>query len=107
MDFTSLFGFRNFAAGMSGGVAYIFDKNNSFNKNCNMEMVMFDQMDGEDEALINKMILDHLTFTGSDVASDLLKNWQETFAQFVKVMPMDYKVVLEKRKAEKKVAVKV
>ncbi len=98
---------RNFAAGMSGGVAYIFDKNNSFKKNCNMEMVMFDQMDSEDEALIKKMILDHLTFTGSDVASDLLKNWSETFAQFVKVMPMDYKAVLEKRKAEKKVAVKV
>lgn len=105
---------RNFAAGMSGGVAYIFDKNNSFKKNCNMEMVMFDQMDSEDEALIKKMILDHLTFTGSDVASDLLKNWQETFAQFVKVMPMDYKVVLEKRRADlpagqagKKVAVKV
>jgi len=104
---------RNFAAGMSGGVAYIFDPHKSFQKNCNMDMVMFDTMDGEDETRIKKMILDHLTFTGSDVASELLKNWQETFTQFVKVMPMDYKAVLEKRKADlaghagKKVAVKV
>ncbi|MBK5277661.1 MAG: glutamate synthase large subunit [Bacteroidia bacterium] len=105
---------RNFAAGMSGGVAYVYDKNSSFKKNCNMEMVMFDQMDSEDESLIKKMIQDHLTFTGSDVASDLLKTWKESFVHFVKVMPMDYKVVLEKKKADlvagqagKKVAVKV
>ena len=98
---------RNFAAGMSGGVAYIFDKNNSFKKNCNMEMVMFDEIDSDDEAVIKKMILDHHTFTGSDVAADLLKNWQDSFSQFVKVMPTDYKAVLEKRKAEKKVVVKV
>ena len=98
---------RNFAAGMSGGVAYIFDKNNSFKKNCNMEMVMFDEIDSDDEAVIKKMILDHHTFTDSDVADDLLKNWQNSFSQFVKVMPTDYKAVLEKRKAEKKVVVKV
>ena len=98
---------RNFAAGMSGGVAYIFDKNNSFKKNCNMEMVMFDEIDSDDEAVIKKMILDHHTFTDSDVADDLLKNWQNSFSQFVKVMPTDYKAVLEKRKTEKKVVVKV
>jgi len=104
---------RNFAAGMSGGVAYIFDKNNSFKKNCNMEMVMFDEMDYEDESLIKKMIQDHSALTGSDVATGLLKSWKTSFAQFVKVMPMDYKVVLEKRKADLlagqglKVAIKV
>jgi glutamate synthase (NADPH) large chain len=104
---------RNFAAGMSGGVAYIYDKNNSFKKNCNMEMVMFDEMDNEDESLIKKMIQDHSAFTGSDVATGLLKSWKTSFAQFVKVMPMDYKVVLEKRKADLlagqglKVAIKV
>ena len=72
-----------------------------------MEMVMFDEMDKDDESLIKKMIQDHSAFTGSDVAADLLKSWKNSFTQFVKVMPMDYKVVLEKRKAEKRVAVKV
>ncbi len=98
---------RNFAAGMSGGVAYIYDKNNSFKKNCNMEMVMFDEMDNEDESLIKKMIQDHSALTGSDVATDLLKSWKASFIQFVKVMPMDYKVVLEKRKADQSVAKKI
>ena len=65
---------RNFAAGMSGGTAFIYDKNHSFKKNCNMEMVMFDVIDTADEELMKKMIYDHLNFTGSDVASELLKN---------------------------------
>ncbi len=89
---------RNFAAGMSGGVAFIFDKNYSFKKNCNMEMVMFDAVDASDEELIKKMIYDHLNFTGSDVASELLKDWESTLKKFVKVMPVEYKAVLEKRK---------
>jgi glutamate synthase (NADPH/NADH) large chain len=90
---------RNFAAGMSGGVAYIFDKHHSFKKNCNMEMVMFDTIDASDEELMRKMIYDHLNFTGSDVASELLKNWDDSVKKFVKVMPVEYKAVLEKRKA--------
>ena len=64
---------RNFAAGMSsGGVAYIFDKHESFKRNCNMEMVMFDDIEKADE-VAKKMIYDHLNFTGSDVASEVLK----------------------------------
>lgn len=68
---------------------------------------MFDEMDNEDESLIKKMIQDHSALTGSDVATDLLKSWKASFIQFVKVMPMDYKVVLEKRKADQSVAKKV
>jgi glutamate synthase domain-containing protein 3 len=56
-------------------------------------------METGDEEVIRKMILDHFTFTGSDVASELLKNWKELFMHFVKVMPMDYKAVLQKRKS--------
>ena len=97
---------RNFAAGMSGGVAYIFDRANSFKRNCNMEMVMFDEMDTSDEELIRKMVLDHFTFTGSEVASDLLKNWKELFSKFVKVMPLDYKAALQKKKTSSAVQVK-
>ncbi|MFM7329833.1 MAG: hypothetical protein ACKO3B_14010, partial [Bacteroidota bacterium] len=90
---------RNFAAGMSGGVAYIYDRNNTFRKNCNMEMVMFDEMEAGEEELIKKMVLDHFTYTGSDVASDLLKQWPANFSKFVKVMPTDYKAALQKKKA--------
>ncbi len=96
---------RNFAAGMSGGVAYVYDKNNAFRKNCNMEMVMFDEMDSGDEEKIKNKVMDHLTFTGSDVASALLKNWLESFSKFVKVMPVEYKAVLEKRKAASKLVI--
>jgi glutamate synthase (NADPH/NADH) large chain len=91
---------RNFAAGMSGGVAYVYDKRNVFRKNCNMEMVTFDAIDSTDEETIKTMIFDHLNFTGSDVASELLKNWEESVTKFVKVMPVEYKAVLEKRKAK-------
>jgi glutamate synthase (NADPH/NADH) large chain len=91
---------RNFAAGMSGGVAYILDKHESFKRNCNMEMVMFDDIDKTDEELLKKMIYDHLNFTGSDVASEILKNWEASLKKFVKVMPVEYKAVLAKRTAK-------
>jgi glutamate synthase (NADPH) large chain len=91
---------RNFAAGMSGGVAYIFDKNETFKKNCNMEMVMFDDLEKADDELLKKMIFEHMNFTGSDVASDLLKNWETSIKKFVKVMPVEYKAVLQKRTAK-------
>jgi glutamate synthase (NADPH/NADH) large chain len=91
---------RNFAAGMSGGVAYIFDKHDSFKRNCNMEMVMFDDIDTADEELLKKMIFEHLNFTGSDVASELLKHWETSIKRFVKVMPVEYKAVLARRTAK-------
>jgi len=99
---------RNFAAGMSGGVAYVFDADRSFPKNCNMEMVMLDTLDEEDEQLLKTLVTNHAEFTGSDVAKKVIKNWNASFKQFVKVMPMDYKAVLEKRKTElKKATVKI
>jgi len=91
---------RNFAAGMSGGVAYVFDKHHTFKRNCNMEMVMFDTIEASDETLIKKMIYDHLNLTNSDIASELLQNWAEAVKKFVKVMPVEYKAVLEKRKSQ-------
>ena len=83
---------------MSGGVAYIYDKANSFKKNCNMEMVMFDIIDATDEAFIKNIIFEHLNLTASDVATVLLKDWDLAIKKFVKVMPVEYKAVLEKRK---------
>lgn len=91
---------RNFAAGMSGGVAYIWDVNKNFVKNCNMEMVMLDTLELEDEVLLRKMIQSHLRFTESKLASHIISYWPTALKQFVKVMPVDYKAILEKRKEE-------
>lgn len=89
---------RNFAAGMSGGVAYVWDVNKTFAKNCNMEMVLLDEMNGEDELLLKKMIDAHQKFTNSQVAAHILSYWASAFKHFVKVMPIDYKAVLEKKR---------
>jgi glutamate synthase (NADPH/NADH) large chain len=89
---------RNFAAGMSGGVAYVWDVNKTFAKNCNMEMVLLDTLENEDELLLKKMILSHHEFTQSKLAAHILSYWQTAFKQFVKVMPIDYKAVLEKER---------
>jgi glutamate synthase (NADPH) large chain len=98
---------RNFAAGMSGGVAYVWDVNKTFVKHCNMEMVLLDTLDNEDEALLKKMILSHHEFTQSKVAAHILSYWQTAFKQFIKVMPIDYKAVLEKKKLNKFVSVPI
>ncbi|MBK28083.1 MAG: hypothetical protein CMO77_04545 [Verrucomicrobiales bacterium] len=94
---------RNFAAGMSGGVAYIWDPENDFPANCNMEMVELEKVeDTEDISELKKLIEEHAERTGSTVALEILDNWSTTLGQFVKVMPTDYKrVLLEQKKAEK------
>ena len=89
---------RNFAAGMSGGVAYVWDVNKTFVKNCNMEMVLLDTLDSDDEALLKNMITAHQAETGSDLAAHVLSYWKTAFPQFIKVMPVDYKAVMEKKK---------
>ncbi|QMU27794.1 glutamate synthase large subunit [Adhaeribacter radiodurans] len=96
---------RNFAAGMSGGVAYVFDPNQQFAGRCNMEMVDFDPLEEEDLNELHRLISNHQQFTGSDVAAALLGNWENTVKQFVKVMPTDYKLVLQNRKLVQEVEV--
>ena len=94
---------RNFAAGMSGGVAYIWDPEGEFAPNCNMEMVELESVeDTEDIAELQKLIEEHAERTGSTVAAEVLGNWSTTLGQFVKVMPTDYKrVLLERKQSEK------
>jgi glutamate synthase (NADPH/NADH) large chain len=90
---------RNFAAGMSGGVAYIWDPNDEFLANCNMGMVDLEKVVDEDDVIeLGGLIERHKKLTGSAVAADLLTRWNEVLPQFVKVMPTDYKRVLEERK---------
>ncbi len=89
---------RNFAAGMSGGVAYVWDVNKTFARNCNMEMVMLDPLDADDKELLKQRIQEHQRLTNSDTAAHILSYWSGALQQFIKIMPIDYKTVLEKRK---------
>ena len=92
---------RNFAAGMSGGIAYVFDEDGRFAERCNMGLVDLEPLtNGEDASEARALIEKHLAHTGSTVAAHVLDNWQTARTQFLKVMPRDYKRVLEERKAE-------
>ena len=87
---------RNFAAGMSGGVAYVLDANASFARRCNPEFVDLEPLDGdEDVQLVMELLKRHVRHTGSTLAARLLTDWSATAKLFVKVMPRDYKRVLE------------
>ncbi len=93
---------RNFAAGMSGGIAYVWDPTRTFAERCNMQMVELEPL-GEDEDLaeLKALIEKHKQYTGSTVAEHVLSNWSRSVGQFVKVMPVDYKrVMLAKRRGE-------
>jgi len=92
---------HNFAAGMSGGVAYVFDPERTFKDTCNMEMIFLEEPSLDDlEDDIRRLVRNHFRFTSSELASNILTNWDEMAPHFVKVMPKDYKAVLEKKWAE-------
>ena len=91
---------RNFGAGMSGGIAYIWDPDALFAPNCNMEMVELEEIESTEEMEeVRGLIRRHADYTGSTVAQQLLSNWERAVKEFVKVMPTDFKRVLEERKA--------
>jgi glutamate synthase domain-containing protein 2/glutamate synthase domain-containing protein 1/glutamate synthase domain-containing protein 3 len=87
---------RNFAAGMSGGTAYVYDPNNALDAVCNKETVALE--DWEDDAEIAKVrgqIERHVEYTGSDLGQELLDSWDDAVTKFVKVMPKDYRRMIE------------
>ena len=86
---------RNFAAGMSGGVAYILDEQGDFANRCNTQMADIEPLDEEDREIIYQMIQKHADYTNSQKATKVLASWQEFAPKFVKVMPRDYKRVLQ------------
>jgi glutamate synthase domain-containing protein 3 len=89
---------RNFAAGMSGGIAYLYDPHNKFPARCNMGLVGLERIDTDDEAAeVQRYIQEHVAMTGSSVGQALLDDWDHQVSHFVKVMPHDYKRVLEER----------
>ena len=85
---------RNFAAGMSGGIAYVYNKDGSLDKNCNKELVGLETLSDKDIAKLKEMLENHVKYTGSDVAENMLNNWSEEVKNFVKVIPNDYKKVI-------------
>jgi glutamate synthase (ferredoxin) len=86
---------RNFAAGMSGGIAYILDTAGIFHTNCNLDMVDLDRVENAEEITeLKSMIERHADLTGSTLAAEVLAAWEETLPKFVKVLPKDYKRVL-------------
>jgi glutamate synthase (NADPH/NADH) large chain len=92
---------RNFAAGMSGGIAYIWDRDGDFNLNCNLATVELESItDAEEEADVQSLIQRHVVLTGSAVGAEALANWSQFMAQCIKVMPTDYKRVLNELKTQ-------
>ncbi|MCA9445030.1 MAG: hypothetical protein KC964_29855, partial [Candidatus Omnitrophica bacterium] len=93
---------RNFAAGMSGGIAYVYDPDGTFPIRCNKEMVDLEAVENEtDIDLLKGMIENHQHYTGSSVAEKMLANWDDVLPKFVKVMPTDYKRALEELERER------
>ena len=92
---------RNFAAGMSGGIAYVYDPENKFaNGLCNTETIEFEEICSEDAADLKAIIEKHILYTDSKRGSDLIANWDESLKNFIKVMPTEYKKALKRLETE-------
>lgn len=98
---------KNFAAGMSGGIAYVFDPNGQLPQHLNTEMVALEPLEEEDFDLLRQMLRNHFSYTSSKLALGMLEHWEAESAHFVKVMPRDYKAVLAKKQEKHKVVVKM
>ena len=90
---------RNFAAGMSGGIAYVYDVKGTFAGSCNMEMIDLDPVAAEDINELKSLISKHFDYTGSTVAKFVLDDFENQSKNFVKVFPKDYKKVLQSKAA--------
>lgn len=92
---------RNFAAGMSGGIAYVLDEKGDFDYYCNMEMVELSLIeDSTDNKELYDLISKHYNYTKSPLAKQILDNWKEYVDKFIKVVPIEYKKVLQDEKTE-------
>jgi glutamate synthase domain-containing protein 3 len=87
---------RNFAAGMSGGIAYVFDGRGDFTEHrCNLDSVDLEPLlDGQDVQVVRDLVTRHLELTRSPRAKWILENWQEVVSRFIKVFPREFKRVL-------------
>jgi len=94
---------RNFAAGMSGGIAYVYDEDKEFSLYCNMSMVIFEEIKDEDDLLLSELLSKHYKYTKSLKAKKILDNFKDEIRNFVKVMPLEYKRILEGKRLEEKI----
>ena len=86
---------RNFGAGMSGGIAYVYDNNNKFNIRCNSEGLNLDPVSiPKDVAELRSLIVNHYNATQSPLAQRILENWQSELSKFIKVLPEEYRQAL-------------
>ena len=87
---------RNFAAGMSGGVAYVYDVDRQFESRCNLELVDLEELTDDDAAEVKGLIAEHTARTGSLVGRNVLASWDRAARErFIKVMPRDYRRALQ------------
>jgi len=92
---------KNFAAGMSGGIAYVYDKDDEFSQRINRGMVDLDRIETEvDSNEVRTMIENYVKYTGSKEADAILNDWENSKEKFIKVMPRDYKRVLQTKEAK-------
>jgi len=87
----------NFAAGMSGGVAYVYDPNGTFSSKVNGEMVSLEDLNDEDQGIVREYVEKHFEYTTSNVALALMQDWDRQISRFVKVMPDDFRNALAGR----------
>lgn len=93
---------RNFAAGMSGGVAYVWDKNHNFDYFCNMDQVEINLVEeSSSRKELHELIRQHYLYTGSALARKMLDNWNRYVDEFIQVIPIEYKRVLEEEKVRR------
>ena len=93
---------RNFAAGMSGGIAYVYDSRGDFKDRCNMSMVELEELNSDDILTIQKLLKNHFKYTKSKLAKDILDDFDNAIRKFVKIMPLEYKHILEGNAKEEK-----
>jgi len=92
---------RNFAAGMSGGLAFVYDVKGQFEALCNKEMVDLDPLEAEDAELLQQLLTNHYDYTNSTVAKFILDDFDNQMKNFIKVYPKDYKKVIRMKQGEK------
>ena len=93
---------RNFAAGMSGGIAYVYDPSHEFrNEKCNLEMVELVHLETVDQHDLKQLVQSHVTYTESELGKTILSDWEVNKMDFIKIFPTDYKIALERLKKEK------
>lgn len=93
---------RNFGAGMSGGIVYVYDEDNTFKNKCNMDMIELEKVQEEDKETLYHLLQNHYKYTKSSKAKKIIDNMQKELKHIVKVIPIEYKRILEGSKTEKK-----